>query len=158
MICLLFWTWHPKEVTSAKKARQFKEYETEVHPYSGLHPETWALFLENLRFCEILLHEDPAASAAYLYAAIDNIHDLASYVRRADDADHQEALAAIAQRLGVDVETAIRSTWDSFVPKYLNETVPDETDEVRDFRRMRARDFRLYPDALGASDAGAGAV
>lgn len=94
----------------------------------------------------------------YLYGAIDNIHDLASYVRRADDADHQEAMGGIAQRLGVDGETAIEMVGGYFVPKYLNETLPDETDEVRDVRRMHARDFRLYPDALGSSDAGAGAI
>lgn len=102
---------------------------------------------------------DPVASAAHLYHAIDDVYDLAM-ATSADE--HQASLMAIADDLARAGELAIVRSAESlgvvFTPKYLNETLPDGTDEVRDTRRMRARDYRLYEDTLGTSSTGANAI
>lgn len=102
---------------------------------------------------------DPIVSATHLYLAIDDVYDLAMATSAGE---HRESLTAIADDLARIGESAILRSAESlgvvFTPKYLNETLPDGTDEVRETRRMRARDYRLYEDTLGTSSTGAGAI
>ena len=110
------------------KAR-FRKYEKMVHPYSGLDPENWSRFLDNLRAFEQLasIQIDDAATA--LYTAIEAIRDLGLGLRRADDANIQEELAGISMQLGIEGETILNQNAIAqgvyFFPKYLNDTMLD---------------------------------
>lgn len=109
---------------------RFKKYEKMVHPYSGLDPENWNRFLENLHTFEKSASSvglDDAAGA--LYVAIEAIRDLGLSLRRADDAGIQETLAGIAFQLAIEGETILNQNAISqgtyFFPKYLNDTMLD---------------------------------
>jgi hypothetical protein len=124
---------------------RFKKYKEQVHVYSGLDPESWQRFLTNIQEFEQLASTDRLdESAKSLYACVENIRDLAMGIRRADDAEHQEKLDAIANELGYEGEFIINQTAISkgiqFFPKYLNESLLDYPDARPDgpFPRLRA--------------------
>ena len=113
-------------------------YEREVHPYSGLDPETWREFKVNIRAFE--REQDVAVAAKQLYAAMENIRNLGLSIQRADDHEHQEKLDDIASRLGVegeyDLYTNAKKKGYYFFPKYLNETIDDQAaNATKDTRR-----------------------
>jgi hypothetical protein len=103
----------------------------EVHPYSGLDPQTWELLQSHLA-----VFENQKASleqrAGGLYQAIEDVRNLALFVRRADDHEHQEKLESIAVQIGVEGETTLfelaRKNGLYFFPKYLNDLAPDDTE------------------------------
>ena len=105
-----------------------------VHPYSGLDPDSWRLFLKNLHLFErsASTHLDTAAQA--LYDAVDNIRDIALGTRRADD-EHSE-LNLIGTNLAIEGELILNENAHSqglyFFPKYLNNTFDDYVDHVGD--------------------------
>ena len=108
---------------------RFKKYEKMVHPYSGLDPENWNRFLENLHTFEKSASSQVDEAGSALYAAIEAIRDLGLSLRRADDANIQETLAGIAFQLAIEGETILNQNAVSqgtyFFPKYLNDTMLD---------------------------------
>jgi hypothetical protein len=78
----------------------------EVHPYSGLDPQTWELLQKHLE-----QYENTKASldqrAAGLYSAIEDVRNIGLSIRRADDHEHQERLEDIAFQMGVEGETTL---------------------------------------------------
>jgi len=70
--------------------------------------------------------------AGGLYRAIEDVRNLALFVRRADDHEHQEKLESIAVQMGVECETTLfelaRKQGVYFFPKYLNDLVTDDTE------------------------------
>lgn len=102
-------------------------YIREVHPYSGLDPDTWSEFKGRIRAFEE--ERDTREAARHLYLAIESIRNLGLFVRRADDSHIQDELEDIAGRLGVDGEyelyTSSKKNGVYFFPRYLNETVED---------------------------------
>jgi hypothetical protein len=113
-------------------------YEREVHPYSGLDPETWQEFKVNIRAYE--REQDVAVAARQLYAAMENIRNLGLSIQRADDHEHQEKLEDIASRLGVegeyDLYTNAKRKGVYFFPRYLNETIDEQAgNAAKDTRR-----------------------
>ena len=159
LVMVLVWIFYPKQVSVTPGLKRFKEFESRVHVYSGLDPETWDRFLVHLRHADDTVDTDPTTSATFLYLAIDDVYDLS--MATTDD-EHQGSLMSIASAIARVGEQAIVQSATSlgvvFSPKYLNETLPGDTDEVRDTRRMLARDYRLYEDTLGTSSTGAGAI
>ena len=124
---------------------RFKKYKERVHVYSGLDPKSWERFLNNLQEFERLVSTDRLdESAKALYAAIESIRDLALGIRRADDAEHQEDLDAIANELGYEGEFIINEYANAkgiqFFPKYLNDSLVDYPDVRPDgpFPRLRS--------------------
>ena len=113
---------------------RFKKYELMVHPYSGLDPVNWNLFLNNVRRFEQLASSRLDDAAGSLYAAVENLLDMSLSLRRADDSEIREKLANIAHQLGYEGETILNTTALSqglyFFPKYLNDSVVDYTDNV----------------------------
>lgn len=83
-------------------------------------------------------------SAKALYAAIENVRDLALGIRRSDDAEHQEHLDMIAKELGYEGEFLINAYANEkgiqFFPKYLNDSLVDYPDVRPDgpFPRLRS--------------------
>ena len=113
-------------------------YEREVHPYSGLDPETWQEFKVNIRAFD--REQDVAVAAKQLYAAMENIRNLGLSIQRADDHEHQEKLDDIASRLGIEGEhalfTAAKRKGVYFFPRYLNETNDEQAgNAAKDTRR-----------------------
>ena len=106
---------------------RFKKYEHMVHPYSGLDPENWKRFLENLHEFERLASTRLDDASTALYAATENVRDLGLGLRRADDADIQEKLSGIASQLGYEGEVILSQNAHSqglyFFPRYLNESL-----------------------------------
>ena len=67
-----------------------------------------------------------------LYNAIEDVRNLALFIRRADDHEHQETLETIAVQMGVEGETTLfelaRKNGLYFFPKYLNDLAPEDTE------------------------------
>ena len=140
LLVLFLWMFFPVSGPGEK----FRAYEAKVHPYSGLDPESWKRFLENMKsFRTFLSASDLEKSANFLYASLENIRDLSLGIRRADDAQHQEALGALANELGYEGEFVINQIATSkglqFFPKYLNETLDDYPDDGPAFTPSRVR-------------------
>jgi hypothetical protein len=124
---------------------RFKKYKERVHMYSGLDPKSWERFLTNLQEFEQLVSTDRLdESAKALYAAVENVRDLALGIRRADDAEHQENLDTIAKELGYEGEFIINQYANAkgiqFFPKYLNDSLVDYPDVRPDgpYPRLRS--------------------
>lgn len=101
--------------------------------------------MTNLHEFERLVSTDRLdESAKALYAAIENVRDLALGIRRADDAEHQENLDTIAKELGYEGEFIINTYANAkgiqFFPKYLNDSLVDYPDGRPDgpFPRLRS--------------------
>lgn len=113
---------------------RFNRYESMVHPYSGLDPESWKRYLDNLRAFEGLVDSDIDRAANSLYSAVENIRDISLGIRRTDDGPIQAELNAIANRLAYEGEFIINQKANSrglqFFSKYLNETIDDYPEDV----------------------------
>jgi hypothetical protein len=108
-------------------ANRLRKYKLLVHPYSGLDPESWLRFINNLHNFEEL--DSLEKSANSLYSAIDNIRDIALGTRRADDSQFKDDLNLIATNLGIEGETILNQQALNkglrFFPKYLNNSFID---------------------------------
>ena len=119
----------------------------EVHPYSGLDPQTWEMLQNHLAD-----FENQKASldqrAGGLYRAIEDVRNLALFIRRADDHEHQEKLESIAVQMGVEGETTLfeiaRQKGLYFFPKYLNDLAPEDTET--DVNRTGTSIGEHFPD------------
>ena len=126
-----------------KKSRFLRE----VHPYSGLDPQTWELLQSHLSE-----FENQKASleqrAGGLYRAIEDVRNLALFIQRADDHEHQETLETIAVQMGVEGETTLFKLAGKsglyFFPKYLNDLAPDDTET--DVNRTGSSIGEHFPD------------
>jgi len=119
----------------------------EVHPYSGLDPHTWELLQSHLA-----VFENQKASleqrAGGLYRAIEDVRNLALFIRRADDHEHQDALESIAVQMGTEGETTLFEIAHKnglyFSPKYLNDLAPEDTEP--DVNRTGSAVGEHFPD------------
>jgi hypothetical protein len=109
------------------------QYEKELHPYSGLDPDEWQAFKQNVRAFE--LEEDVAVAARQLYAAMENVRNLGLGVRRPDDVETREKIDGIADRLAMDGEyilyTNAKKKGFYFFPRYLNNTNDESLDDLK---------------------------
>jgi len=108
-------------------------YEREVYPYSGLDPDEWQRFKENVRAFE--QEEDVAVAARQLYAAMENIRNLGLGIQRPDDIETREELDGIADRLAMDGEYMLYNQAKKnglyFFPRYLNNTSDESPDDFK---------------------------
>lgn len=114
---------------------RFKKFEQKVHPYSGLDPESWKRFQNNIHeFEQLVSTSDLERAARALYGAIEDVRDLGLGLRRADDEEHSEILNKIADELGYEGEFIINQNALTrgihFFPKYLNESIMDYPEDV----------------------------
>jgi len=109
----------------------------QVHPYSGLDPQTWELFIMHTTEFENK-QNSLEKRAQNLYSAIEDVRNLALFIRRADDHEHQENLEQIALQIGIEGEEKLfelsKKSGVYFFPKYLNETRQDEIEDVNGHR------------------------
>lgn len=105
----------------------------EAHKYSGIHPDEYKMFMENMAMCEEVIQTDPRQAATYLYQALDHLHNLGTHnMYGVEDEIHE-----IATNMGIAVEERIlRSALKlgiNWTPNYLNNTLIYSTndDEIR---------------------------
>ena len=124
LLILILWIVFPKGVKG-----QFLKYEQAVHPYSGLDPESWKRFLNNMQLFRSKVESDLDLSAKALYTAVENVRDIGLGVRHADDTEYQDRLNGIAGELALEgVSILMKTASDKglyFFPKFLNETLKD---------------------------------
>jgi len=99
----------------------------EVYKYSGLNPDMYRSFLNNMELMKQSLHSVDL-SAKYLYQAIDNLQDLALYAK-GGSTGFIEDVHEIASRLGHEAELMILDEalkqGIRFHPKFIKFT-PDD--------------------------------
>jgi hypothetical protein len=82
-----------------------------------------------------------------LYASIEDVRNLSLGIRRADDHVIQEELEAIANQIGIEGESTLfenaRKQGVYFFPKYLNNLIVDEPEDVN---RTGAAIGNHFPD------------
>lgn len=82
-----------------------------------------------------------------LYASIENVRNLGLGIRRADDHEIQDQLETIANDIGIEGETTLFEQAQKqgvyFFPKYLNNLVPEE---IEDVNRTGAAIGNHFPD------------
>jgi len=97
---------------------RFRNFELEAHPYSGLDPQEWKLFLTELR-----AFDANPDRAAHLYGAIEHLRNLGLM-----NTNYTEKINEISDRLGYEGEVIANqlaiSKGIQFRPKYLNDTIP----------------------------------
>jgi hypothetical protein len=91
--------------------------------YSGINPDEFKLFGEEMTLAEEFIREKPRQAATHLYRALDHFENLGTH----NHYDVQEEIHEIAVRMALAVE---RSILDSalknginWTPRYLNNTL-----------------------------------
>ena len=106
---------------------QLASIKYEVYKYSGLNPDMYHSFLNNMELMKQSLHSVDL-SAKYLYQAIDNLQDLALYAK-GGSTGFIEDVHEIASRLGNEAELMILDEalkqGIRFHPKFIKFT-PDD--------------------------------
>jgi hypothetical protein len=122
LLVVLFWIFFPRTTTT-----HFHSYINEVHPYSGLNPELFYKFVDQVNQFEQYIKVDARKASENLYGAIDTAKDLGLCTQRQDDGDISEKITEITNRMGLEGETMIEQLVYQkglrFNPKYLNDTL-----------------------------------
>ena len=125
-----FFPYHPLPEES------FQTFINEVHPYSGLEPNLFRSFVNNVKICSSAVYTDPKKASIALYQAIDDVRELSLYTQRADQDELGSELESIAYRLGLSGEEIIQRMslryGVRFIPKYLNDKIPDSINDPAD--------------------------
>ena len=92
---------------------RFRAFEVEAHPYSGLDPNEWKSYLNELRAFDV----DPS-KPKHLYTAIEHLRNLGLM-----NTNYTETINEISDRLGYEGEIIASQTIQgvAFRPKYLND-------------------------------------
>jgi hypothetical protein len=102
----------------------FDALKTEAHKYSGVNPEEFRAFLDDLRLCELYLTE-PAQGVVFLRRAIDHLQNLGVY----NDYDIHEEIEDLAFRVGWEYERELQRNAVAqklrFQTRYLNERLDE---------------------------------
>jgi hypothetical protein len=113
--------------------RDEEHLKTEAHKYSGIHPDEYQLFTEQMALCEQMIETQPRQAATHLYQALDHMRNLGTHNRYGvEDEIHELTL-----KIGLAVEKRIlRSALKkgvNWTPTYLNNThvLSTNDDEIR---------------------------
>jgi len=102
----------------------FDALKMEAHKYSGVNPEEFKAFLNDLRLCELYLTE-PAQGVVFLRRAIDHLQNLGVY----NDYDIHEEIEDLAFRVGWEYERELQRNAVAqklrFQTRYLNERLDE---------------------------------
>ena len=106
----------------SKVNERLHELKIEAQEYSGLNPELFKEFLNNMTLFEESL-EFPDLSSKYLYQSIDALEHMALYTT-SSSLDTVEAVHEIVKQIGMEAELMILESAMgkglSFRPTYLN--------------------------------------
>jgi hypothetical protein len=102
----------------------FDALKMEAHKYSGVNPEEFKAFLNDLRLCELYLTE-PGQGVVFLRRAIDHLQNLGVY----NDYDIHEEIEDLAFRVGWEYERELQRNAVAqklrFQTRYLNERLDE---------------------------------
>jgi hypothetical protein len=102
----------------------FDALKMEAHKYSGVNPEEFKAFLNDLQLCELYLTE-PAQGVVFLRRAIDHLQNLGVY----NDYDIHEEIEDLAFRVGWEYERELQRNAVAqklrFQTRYLNERLDE---------------------------------
>lgn len=112
-------------VKSQPENKQLEDLKMEVHKYSGLNPESYQSFLNNMDLMESSIqNENIELASEYLYNAIDNVQELALYLT-GSSTEITDVILNLSRQIGVESEKMIMDSAlykrKQFRPKYLNE-------------------------------------
>jgi hypothetical protein len=111
-------------------------YVNQVHKFSGLSPDHFYLFVDQMQIMKANIRSDPDVASKALYMGLENLREIGLYTQRADDM-YEEELNAIADKLARTCEDVIQSTalvrGVRFLPRYLNDIVPETPDDADSF-------------------------
>lgn len=103
---------------------KFDALKMEAHKYSGVNPEDFKAFLNDLTMCELYLTE-PTQGVVFLRRAIDHLQNLGIY----NDYDIHEEIEDLAFRVGWEYERELQrhavSQKIRFQTRYLNERLDE---------------------------------
>ena len=122
LVLLIFLIYvYPKQ-----KLDRLKLLKYEVYKYSGLNPNLYYKFLNNIELMEQTL-QSVDTSSNYLYLAIDNLQDIALYAK-GGSTGFIDQVHDIASRLGNEAELMILEValqqGVRFQPKYIKDIEP----------------------------------
>lgn len=106
-------------VPSQKGYSEIENLQRYFHEYSGVNPELYLSFYNNLELMKNNI-EDVHLASKYLYQAIDNIEDLFFYIPEYENPELVNELALKGE--DIIFREALR-TGESFRPRYLNNKV-----------------------------------
>jgi hypothetical protein len=112
-------------VKSKQENTQLNDLKMNVHKYSGLNPESYQSFLNNMDLMESgIQNENIDLASDYLYSAVDNVQDLSLYLT-GSSTEITETILNLSRQIGVESEKMIMDVAlykrKQFRPRYLNE-------------------------------------
>ena len=111
----------PRRVERREEIHTLKQ---EAHVYSGIQPEHFGVFINNMELFEEHV-DDPQLASGYLYGAIGALEELALYTKSGASMVRDE-IHALVQRIGIMGEDIILKNALHkglyFRPTYLNNT------------------------------------
>lgn len=112
------------KIKTQRRSQILEDLKLKVHEYSGLNPESYLEFENNLELMETNLENvDPEMAEHYLQKAIENIEDLSLY-STGSNTEIIDDLLNTSRQIGIESEKLIMDTalykGVQFRPKYLN--------------------------------------
>jgi polyhydroxyalkanoate synthesis regulator phasin len=102
--------------------QEAQELSDEALRYSGINPEEFRNFADEMKQAEELVVKKPRQAAKHLYKALDHFESLGTH----NNYDVQEEIHEIAEKIGIAVEQRILESalklGINWTPRYLNNT------------------------------------
>lgn len=103
--------------------QEAQELSDEALKYSGINPEEFQHFAEEMKLAEEHIAQKPRQAAKHLYKALDHFESLGTH----NNYDVQEEIHEVAQKIGIAVERRILESalklGINWTPRYLNNTL-----------------------------------
>jgi len=112
-------------IQSRPENQQLEDLKMEIHKYSGLNPESYQSFVNNIDLMQSTLqNENVEIATNYLYSAIENIQDLSLYLT-GSTTEVTDSILDLSRQVGIESEKMIMDVAlfkrKDFRPRYLND-------------------------------------
>lgn len=112
-------------VQSRPENQQLEDLKFEINKYSGLNPESYQSFVNNIDLMQSTLQNGNVEIATnYLYSAIENIQDLSLYLT-GSTTEITDSILDLSRQVGIESEKMIMDVAlfkrKDFRPRYLND-------------------------------------
>ena len=112
-------------VQSRPENQQLEDLKIEINKYSGLNPESYQSFVNNIDLMQSTLQNGNVEIATnYLYSAIENIQDLSLYLT-GSTTEITDSILDLSRQVGIESEKMIMDVAlfkkKDFRPRYLND-------------------------------------
>ena len=112
-------------VQSRPENQQLEDLKFQINKYSGLNPESYQSFVNNIDLMQSTLQNGNVEIATnYLYSAIENIQDLSLYLT-GSTTEVTDSILDLSRQVGIESEKMIMDVAlfkrKDFRPRYLND-------------------------------------